>query len=278
MVDKDTVQVLSDGFGKKSSRDGRVDSTAEAKKDLLVTDLAADLGNLVIDEGRSLPISFATTDIQNKILKSLLSFDGMSHFRMELSGIDVLFDVFKGCHRAVLGLGSDYESLRDFLDAVCMRHEDFRILMEAGKKPAFMDDFDIGLAIFARVGMDDLATKLMGNHLSTIADSKDRLSKGIDFLADQRRVLQITAVWTTGEDKPFDARVLQDIHADCIGNDFRINMTLADSSGNQLIVLSTEVDDENFVLLHARLLYFTCTIINESPTGIKEQIAFLWHD
>ena len=135
MVDEDTSQVLSDGFGKESCGDGGIDPAGEGTEHFSFFDLLSDSLNLLCDEGGLDEISFAPADIDDEVLEDCLSFDGMFDLRMELRGVDSFCGIFKRSDRTVVGMGSHRHVLRDLHDEIGMGHEDGSPLFDAFEQP-----------------------------------------------------------------------------------------------------------------------------------------------
>lgn len=67
-----------------------IDTTGQAKNDIILADFLADRVNRFRNVIRHVPVGFGTADVVYKTVDDRLALYGMSDFRMELQGIEFL--------------------------------------------------------------------------------------------------------------------------------------------------------------------------------------------
>jgi hypothetical protein len=107
-------------------------------------------------------------------------------------------------------------------------------------------DRQLGAPVLADAGVGDDATReLLGDELGAVADAQDRGPEVVDVRVDDRRPFDVDRLRTAGEDDP--SRVASgDLGCrDRVRDDLAVDVCLADAPGDELGVLSAEVDDED---------------------------------
>ena len=90
----------------------------------------------------------------------------------------------------------------------------------------------------------------MLHKLCAIAKTKYRYTKFEKFFSTCWRAIFITAVRTTRKDNSFRVHGLNLRQVCLVRIDLTIYITFTDTARNQLVVLTTEVNDNNFLLIH----------------------------
>ena len=66
---------------------------------------------------------------------------------------------------------------------------------------------------------------------------------------------QVYAVWSAGKDNALGIHLLNGIQGHSVGVHFTVDTALADPAGDQLIVLSAEIQNDNHLSAHGKLLF-----------------------
>ena len=111
-------------------------------------------------------------------------------------------------------------------------------------------DGDLDPAEFFLRAFFDFAAKKVGHQLRAIANAEDRLAKIKDLWIDGRRFLQVTRVGPAGENEAENRRILQIFDGGGAGEDLAINVDVADSAGDQLVVLTAEIENDDSFFCH----------------------------
>ena len=95
-----------------------------------------------------------------------------------------------------------------------------------------------------------MAAQQMHHELAAVADSQHRHAPGENLGVDRGRILQINAVGATGEDDALGVLCLDDRQIGFIGIDLTVDIVLADTARDQLIVLAAKVQHDHGFMLH----------------------------
>ena len=118
-----------------------------------------------------------------------------------------------------------------------------------------MVDFDFAVPVFALGNRLHLAPVLEGNELGPIANPEDRLAKVVDARIDARGIRFVTGTRAAGEDDALDRGVRKQVERRRERQNLAIDGEVADPSGDQLVVLAPEIENDDF---------FHCFIVGRS--------------
>ena len=95
-----------------------------------------------------------------------------------------------------------------------------------------------------------MTAQQMHHQLAAITDAQHRHTPCKDLRVDRGRILQINAVGATGEDDALGVLCLDDRQIGFIGIDLTVDIVLADTARDQLIVLAAKIQHDNSFMLH----------------------------
>jgi len=113
-----------------------------------------------------------------------------------------------------------------------------------------MGQDEIALAVFAMVRGDNLSAEHLGHQLGAIADAEHRYAKLKDFRITARSVFGSDAGGASGEDNALVIASPDAVHRDAVGQDFAVDVVFAHAAGDQLVVLTAEIKDEDGFVVH----------------------------
>lgn len=247
-------QLLADGLGQHGSQHGGVDAAGQGAEHLAAADALLQGLDVVLHEGVHLPVAGAAADIVHEVVQHLLALSGVEHLGVELNGVQPLFLVLSCGHRAVDGVGSDFEAGRGLLDIVVVAHPADGGGLHIGEHLAAVVHEDLGLAVLALRGAADMAAQQVHHELAAVADAQHRHAPAEDLGVDGGRILQIDAVGAAGEDDALGVLRLDDGQVRLIGIDLTVDIILADAARDELIVLAAKVQHDHGFMLHDVLL------------------------
>jgi len=250
VVNKDAGQLLADGLGQHGSQHGGIDAAGQGAEHLAAADALSQGLDVVLHEGVHLPVAGAAADIVHEVVQHLLALSGVEHLGVELNGVQPLFLVLSCGHRAVDGVGSDFEAGRSLLDIVVVAHPADGGGLHIGEHLAAVVHEDLGLAVLTLGGAADVAAQQMHHELTAVADAQHRHTPGKDLRVDRGRILQINTVGATGKDDTLGVLCLDNRQIGFIGIDFTVDIVLADAARDQLIVLAAKVQHDDSFMLH----------------------------
>ena len=90
----------------------------------------------------------------------------------------------------------------------------------------------------------------MHHQLAAVADAEDGHAPVVNFGVDSGRIRQVSAVGTAGKDNAFRVLGLDFGKVGTVRIDLAIYVAFADTAGNQLIILTAEIQNDDSFLLH----------------------------
>ena len=250
VVHKDAGQLLADGLGQHGSQHGGIDTAGQGAEHFSAADLLPQSLHIVLHKRVHLPVADAAADIVHKVAEHLLALSGVEHLRVELDSIQALGLVFRSCHRAVDGVRRDLEVRSCLLNVVVVAHPADGGRLHVRKHLAAVVYKDFRLAVLTLRSAADMAAQQMHHELAAVADSQHRHAPGEDLGVDGGRILQIHAVGSARKDDALGILGLDGGKVGLIGIDFTVDIVLADTARDQLIVLAAKVQHDHGFMLH----------------------------
>ena len=245
VVDEDAGELAADRPVEEDRRDGGVHPPREPEDHPFVADGRADLGDGVPDEGIHRPALGAFADAEEEVLQDLLPFDRMDHLRMELEAVEPPLGVLGGGHLGILGGGGDRKARREPADLVAVAHPAARPFPHAGKELSRLLDDQFRETVFPLVRPDDLAPQGVDHELQAVADPEDRDPELEDPLVHPRRSRLVDRGGAAGEDDPLGLEGADLFEADPRRFDLAVDLVFPDAPGDELVVLGSEIDDQD---------------------------------
>ena len=256
MIHEHAGQLLTDGLCQHSGQHGGIHAAGQGAQHLALADALPQSLNVVLYKGIHLPVAGAAADVVHKVAQHLLALGGVQHLRVELYGVQTLFGIFNGCHRAVCSVGSDLEAGSRLLDVVVVAHPADGRGLYIGEQLALGVHEHLGLTVLTLGSAADMTAQQVHHQLAAVADAQHGHAPAEDLGVDGGRVLQINAVGAAGEDDALGILGLDDRKIGFIGIDLAVDIIFSDAAGNQLIVLSAKVQHDDSFMLHDVLLLF----------------------
>ena len=181
----------------------------------------------------------------------------MSYFGVELHGVDAA-PLVRHCRAVTVFSGRrDVKALRDLRDLIGVAHPADALFGNAAKERAVrVGDGELYLAVLARLarGGDD-ATRHEGGELMAVADAEDGDAEVEHRGVEVRRCGVVHAVRAAREDYPAVTALCDLVRRYLVvRDDLRVNSVVSDPTRYELIVLSSEIEDQYFI--HVSLLRY----------------------
>jgi hypothetical protein len=122
VIDEDAGQLVTDGLVHEGRGHRRVDPAGETADHLLVADLLADPGDLVLDDVAGRPGRLDAGDVVEETLQHRLALLGVRHLGVEMHARPLGRQVLERGHRGTRGGRGHRETLRGHRDAVAVAH------------------------------------------------------------------------------------------------------------------------------------------------------------
>src|SRR5690606_20958528 len=181
LINNSAGKLVADSAMQQGRRDGRIDTAGQAEDHFLVTHLFTNLLDGVLDNVVRGPQLFAAADIAHETLQQTTTLQGMSHFRMELHAVEMLFVVAHAGNRAGIRHCRGDKTGRQRADAITVAHPHIKELMTGFLMSDNAVEQAIGFAfLHARktelvlLAIDDLAAELFGHGLHAVANTQHR--------------------------------------------------------------------------------------------------------
>jgi hypothetical protein len=108
-------------------------------------------------------------------------------------------------------------------------------------------DVEVGAAVLAPAGVGHLTPELEGDQLGAVADPEGGDAQRVDLGIEAGGVLDVDRLGAAGQDQGGGAAGLELGGGDRVGDDLAVDVGLTDPAGDELCVLSAEVDDQDRV-------------------------------
>ena len=230
-----------------------------------VSDLTADLGDLLLAEGGHGPVAAAAGDAPHEALQQPAALGRMHHLGMEHEAVIAPCVVGDDGERRPLAHPHGAEAGGQLGHPVAMAHPDLlaaALLPDAVEQRAILDHLDEGAAVLAIIRWLDLAAELGAEGLMAVADAEQRHAHLEGDLRRPGRPHLGHRGGPAGEDDGLGRELGDLLRVGVEGHDLAIDARLADAPRDQLRDLAAEIENQNTVRHEARIIQF-------SPFGSK---------
>ena len=177
----------------------------------------------------------------------------MVHLGVELHAVKAALLIADAHGGAGGGAGNQGEALGHLGHVVAMAHPGDALLGQPLEEAAAGVEEGLRLAIFpGRVGLGGghLPAQLVGQQLAAVADAQNGYAQTEHAGVHMGGFFIIDTVGAAGEDDAHGIIGSDLLKAHIKGLDFAVYITFADAAGDQLVILSAEVQYKNFLVSH----------------------------
>ena len=136
------------------------------------------------------------------------------------------------------------------LDIVIMAHPADILRGQGVKQRAGGVQIHQRFAVLALRRLADLAAQHMHHKLAAIADAQNGHAPAVDFRVNRGRIRQIGTVGAACKDDALGILGLDFCKVGAVRIDLAIYVTFTDTACNQLVILTTEIQNDDGFLLH----------------------------
>ena len=249
VVHEDTRQLVADGAVEQDGTDGAVHAAGESEDDVVLANLLAQLGDGGVHEVGRRPVLPAAADVDHEVLQEQRALQGVEHLGVELHAPDGFGVGGIGCVLHLFGAGYGVEAFGQSRDGVAVAHPHLAVLLEAVEERVVeVDGREVGAPVFAAAGGLHLAAQRVTHELSAVADAQDGHASAELAEVDAEGFGVVDAVGRACQDDADDVGVA---HGELVvGQNLAESVELAQAAGYELGRLRTEVQDDDFLLLH----------------------------
>ena len=175
----------------------------------------------------------------------------MQNLRMILDRVQIPLPALGGRHRAVIRVRRDLKARRDPGDVVVVAHPaDHGIRKTLIQWARNRIHLHLRFAVFPLRRALHSASEDMHHQLRPVAQAQHRYAQFKQFLRRGGGAFPVYTVRTAGEYDALRRHVPDCLKIGPVGIDLAVDLAFPDSSCHQLIVLTAEIDDDHFLLLH----------------------------
>ena len=253
MVDKDARELAADGLGQQRRRNGGVHAAGKRQQHLAVADLGADVRNGLAHEVTHRPLAGRAADLIEEVAQHGPTILGMIDLRVELHAIKPARFVADADRWAGIRVRHEPERLRHLGHIVAVAHPRDALLRQATEETAVSIEPGLRLAVLAcgvLSGSGHFPAEILRHELAAVADAEDWDSEPEDLRIYLRRTFSVHALRAAGEDDADGVKGTDLIHGHCVRLDFAIDIALAHAARNELIILSSKIEDDDRLIRH----------------------------
>ena len=222
--------------------DARIDAAADEQEQFPAGAALPQRGDRLADEVLHRPGALAPAQVE-EVVENPHSRLGVGDLRMELHAPDAALRVPHRRYRTVLGLAEALEPRRHFRDRVAVAHPDPFLPGQAGKHPGRRVHPQRRRPELHPVSRFDAPSEVVAEQLVAVAEPEHRQAASCHLRIERRAVLGVHARRPPGKDDA--AGVPQAVRRRVGGKDLGVDVEAADAVGDQVGVLTAEVEDGN---------------------------------
>ena len=174
---------------------------------------------------------------------------------MELHRVKPLVRIFHRRDRAIRSVCRHFEAFRRLGDVVRVAHPADgiwgHILHDQAVRPV---DGEVRMTVFADWRLFHFAAQGVRHELRAVANPENRDAEFVELFLVGRRGRFEHAVRAAGQDDPLGRHGLELVNGCFVRMDFAVHLAFADPSGNELLVLSAEIQHNHQFTGLCRLL------------------------
>ena len=185
-------------------------------------------------------------DIVNEIFEHEFALHRMQHFRMELHGVEIFRCIFHGRYGTYRRAGCHLKICWGSSDVIRMTHPANGLGVHTGKQfGRSVLDGNFRLAVFTGRSRIHLAAQFMRHQLGAVANAQNRNPQLKEFFTAGSRIFLIHAVGAAGENNALGCHFPDSVQRHGMRVNLTINVIFTHATGNQLIVLTAEIQHQN---------------------------------
>ena len=253
VVDKDARELIADGLSQQRRRNGGVHAAGKRQQHLAVADLGADVLNGLAHEVAHRPVTGRAADLIQEVAQHGLTILGVVDLGVELHAVEAARLIADADRRAGIRMRHKPERIRHLGHIVAVAHPRDALLRQAAEKTAVGIEPGLRLAVLARgvlPGGGHFPAKILCHELAAIANAEDGDAEPEDLRIHLRRTFGVHTLRAAGEDDTDGVKGADLIHGHGVRLDFAIDIALAHAARNKLVILPSEIEDDDRLIRH----------------------------
>ena len=254
MVYKDAGELAAHCLSQQCGGNRGIHSAGQTQQDFSIAHFLSDgLDGLlaVVSHG---PIAGGAAHFIEEIADHIHTMLGMVHFRMELHAVEPTLLIGDGHVGAGVRVRHELEPIGHLSHVIAVAHPGDALGRQTLEQLAGSLIKRLGLAVLSgavRLGSGDFAAQSVRHELTAVADAQDGHAQLEDGGVVVGCFCVVDAVGAAGEDEADGVHGFQFFQGGRIGLDFTIYIALTDTAGDQLVILSAEIQYNDQFMLHA---------------------------
>jgi signal transduction histidine kinase len=245
-VHEDAGQAVSDGPVDEEGGNRGVDTARQGGEYAPGAGPLTDARHLALDHIVRSPLREQAARFVEEPLHHVHSPWRVGDLGVELNGEKAALSILHGGHRNSLSPGRDPETRWRSHDGVGVAHPHCLLGSQVDQEHAGVLDGETGPAVLPSARRAHLTPQGPGHQLLPVTDPEHRDPEPEHPGVDVRRARLVHRGWASGEDDPGRAAGQQIENGRVVGNDLRVDVTLADPARDELRILGPEVDNQNW--------------------------------
>ena len=258
VIDEYGGQPISYRLGEQRRQNGGIHAAGQRQQHAaLGADGVPELCHGIFAEIPHCPGTLGAADLIEEIAQHLAAELGVVHLRVELYAVEAPAFVGNGGIGAGVGVGDQRKAIRHLRHIVAVAHPGNGLLRDALEQLAAGIVIGDGLAVLPGgilLGSRDLTAQRVRHQLAAVANAQDGNAQPEHRRVNVGRFLQIHAVGAAGENDAHGRKGANLVQGRGIRLDLAVDVLLPHPSGDQLIVLSAKVQNQDFFLHTVALL------------------------
>jgi hypothetical protein len=230
-------------------RGRRVDAARQPADDAGIADLGADAFELLGDHRSRRPFLDAPGDLAQEPLEDLLPVRRVDDLGVKLDAVETTLGVLERSNRRTGAGGKRIEAVGRREDGVAVAHP----ALLFGRQPrqqlaAVTGQRQRCAPELTRLGAFDAAAELEHHGLHPVTDAEHGDAEFEQLAAQARSTLGVHGCRPPREHEGGRVAVADDLEVEVVGQHLGVDLALANTAGDQLRVLATEVEHENLLM------------------------------
>ena len=253
VIDKDARELIADRLRQQSGRDRGIHAAGKGQQHLAAADLGADVRNGLAHEVTHRPLAGRAADLIEEVAQHGPTILGMIDLRVELHAIKPARFVADADRWAGIRVRHEPERLRHLGHVVAVAHPRDALLRQTAEETAVGIEPGLRLAVLAcgvLSGSGHFPAEILRHELAAVADAEDWDSEPEDLRIYLRRAFGVHALRAAGEDDTDGVKGTDLVDGHGVRLDFAIHIALAHTARNELIILSSKIEDDDRLIRH----------------------------
>ena len=178
VIDEKAGELIADSLVNQRRGHGGIHATGECTNHLRVTDLLADLRDLLVNNRVRRPRGFNSRALVEEVLQSILAELRVADLGVPLQAVEVTLSAFESCDRGLCSRCGDGEAFGRALNGVAVAHPHDLTFGSPIEEAGLLRNRGVGVPVLAGSRASHGSAQRVGHGLEAVADSQNRHTRG----------------------------------------------------------------------------------------------------